>query len=128
MKEARALIQSSVDIAKDAVREVSLSGGDSQNYYVAASVGPYGATLHDLSEYNGHYVDEIDMQVNADKYQVDFVIYIQCICYLSTSVPYHAHTVSTCINLPRIKTTNKRLLPTGIYSVHANNAQSLWKI
>lgn len=61
-EEARVLIQSSVDIAKEAVKEVSSSGDGNHDYYVAASVGPYGATLHDLSEYNGQYVDDMNIQ------------------------------------------------------------------
>lgn len=63
VKEARALIQSSVDIAKDAVQEVSSTADGHQDYYVAASIGPYGATFNDFSEYSGNYIDNINMQV-----------------------------------------------------------------
>jgi hypothetical protein len=31
---------------------------------VAGSVGPYGATLHDYSEYHGNYVEKMSIQVN----------------------------------------------------------------
>lgn len=34
-----------------------------KDLYVAASVGPYGATLHDMSEYDGHYVKTMTAQV-----------------------------------------------------------------
>jgi homocysteine S-methyltransferase len=45
--EARTLLQSTTDIARQAV-------GD-RSAVVAASVGPYGAVLADGSEYRGHY-------------------------------------------------------------------------
>ncbi len=33
------------------------------NALVAGSVGPYGATLHDRSEYSGHYVNNMTIEV-----------------------------------------------------------------
>lgn len=32
--------------------------------FVAGSVGPYGAAMHDGSEYNGNYTDTLTKQVN----------------------------------------------------------------
>ena len=32
---------------------------------VAGSVGPYGAWLHDGSEYSGNYIDNMDINVNT---------------------------------------------------------------
>ncbi|TWP37235.1 homocysteine S-methyltransferase [Leekyejoonella antrihumi] len=51
-REAQQLIGSSVTIARN-VRDSLASNGTRR--WVAASVGPYGATLADGSEYRGHY-------------------------------------------------------------------------
>ncbi len=60
-KEAKALIQRSVELAQ-AARAVFLNSKSAEGRpvpVVAASVGPYGAYLADGSEYRGHYkVDE----------------------------------------------------------------------
>ncbi len=47
------LLRRSVELAAEARREVAAT--DSRPMWVAASVGPYGATLHDGSEYRGDY-------------------------------------------------------------------------
>lgn len=52
--EADRLLRRSVDLVREA-RELAAAGGASQPMLVAASVGPYGATLHDGSEYRGRY-------------------------------------------------------------------------
>lgn len=49
--EARRLIASSTDLARRAVARVHGDGAR----FVAASIGPFGATLHDGSEYHGRY-------------------------------------------------------------------------
>lgn len=49
--EARRLIASSTDLARRAVERVHGEG----TRLVAASIGPFGATLHDGSEYHGRY-------------------------------------------------------------------------
>lgn len=49
-KAADAMIASSVDLARQAIDQTS-----NERCLVAASVGPYGATLHDGSEYTGNY-------------------------------------------------------------------------
>lgn len=54
--EADRLIASSVELARTAVNEYLEAGRpDSAEPLVAASVGPYGATRHDGSEYTGIY-------------------------------------------------------------------------
>ena len=53
--EARRLIRSSTDLARRAVGEWLAEAGDGAVPLVAASVGPFGATLHDGSEYHGRY-------------------------------------------------------------------------
>lgn len=50
--EARRLLASSVRLARDVRDELA---GDGVERWVAASVGPYGATLADGSEYRGRY-------------------------------------------------------------------------
>ena len=52
--EADRLLALSVALVREA-REEAASAGASQPMLVAASVGPYGATLHDGSEYRGRY-------------------------------------------------------------------------
>uniref|UniRef100_H2ZJR6 Hcy-binding domain-containing protein n=1 Tax=Ciona savignyi TaxID=51511 RepID=H2ZJR6_CIOSA len=50
-EKAEDVIGSSVDVAKQAVKE---SG---RNVLVAGSISPYGTILHDMSEYTGSYID-----------------------------------------------------------------------
>jgi homocysteine S-methyltransferase len=53
--EADALILSSVTLARRACDEVLVTHPDAPVPLVAASIGPYGAILHDGSEYRGDY-------------------------------------------------------------------------
>ncbi|GAA5045521.1 homocysteine S-methyltransferase [Streptomyces similanensis] len=53
-ERAAALIASSVDLARDAVRRAR-ARGVARPLWVAASAGPYGAMLADGSEYRGRY-------------------------------------------------------------------------
>ncbi|CAG5127549.1 unnamed protein product [Candidula unifasciata] len=53
--EALRLIQRGVELAKTARDQAEEKTG--RHGYVAASVGPYGATLCDMSEYHGRYAD-----------------------------------------------------------------------
>ena len=57
--EATRLLHRSVELAVAArmrfAAELRMGGAVSRPLYVAASVGPYGATLHDGSEYRGDY-------------------------------------------------------------------------
>jgi S-methylmethionine-dependent homocysteine/selenocysteine methylase len=53
--EADRLIASSVDLAREACDEYRKLQPDAAPRRVAASVGPYGAVLHDGSEYRGDY-------------------------------------------------------------------------
>ncbi len=53
-QEADRLLALSVTLVREA-REIARDGGAAHPMLVAASVGPYGATLHDGSEYRGHY-------------------------------------------------------------------------
>jgi homocysteine S-methyltransferase len=52
--EADRLLSLSVALVREA-RDAAASAGATQPMLVAASVGPYGATLHDGSEYRGRY-------------------------------------------------------------------------
>jgi len=54
-READRLIASSVALARRARREFAADHPDAGPRLVAASVGPYGAVLHDGSEYTGDY-------------------------------------------------------------------------
>ena len=53
-EEADRLLALSVELVREA-RDLAAGAGASQPMLVAASVGPYGATLHDGSEYRGRY-------------------------------------------------------------------------
>lgn len=55
------LIKSAVSLAKEArekyLKEITNNGESDRNPLIAGSIGPYGAHLHDGSEYNGAYAD-----------------------------------------------------------------------
>lgn len=55
VESARNLIGSTVDIAQSAIKEAD-SG---RKISIAASISPYGAILHDMSEYSGSYIDSV---------------------------------------------------------------------
>jgi homocysteine S-methyltransferase len=54
-EEITALLLQSVSLAQHARDRLNALREDGRERYVAASVGPYGATLHDGSEYHGNY-------------------------------------------------------------------------
>ncbi|KAK9510452.1 hypothetical protein O3M35_005239 [Rhynocoris fuscipes] len=58
-QDAIKAIKESVAFAKKAITEEEESSGKKQNVQVAGSVGPYGACLHDGSEYTGSYCENI---------------------------------------------------------------------
>ncbi|XP_073255555.1 homocysteine S-methyltransferase-like isoform X2 [Porites lutea] len=65
--EAVSVIYKAVKIARDACDEVhSTNVGCQEKLLVAGSVGPYGACLHDRSEYTGDYVDSMTIQELMD--------------------------------------------------------------
>src|SRR5207237_6770968 len=53
--ETTAVLLKSVFLAESARDRFAAENGDRRKRFVAASVGPYGATLHDGSEYHGNY-------------------------------------------------------------------------
>lgn len=53
--QAEALMVKTVTLAQQAVTEFANDTKDKQKKYVAASIGPYGASLADGSEYRGQY-------------------------------------------------------------------------
>ncbi|XP_060573759.1 uncharacterized protein LOC132731578 isoform X2 [Ruditapes philippinarum] len=59
--EAIGLIKKSVYLAKQACKEVAQETGEKEGQ-VAGSIGPYGACLHDGSEYTGKYMDTVSIQ------------------------------------------------------------------
>ncbi|KAK3776789.1 hypothetical protein RRG08_024566 [Elysia crispata] len=59
-QEALSLIRRGVELAKEARDEAELKTG--RHGFVAASVGAYGATLCDRSEYSGVYVDNMSRE------------------------------------------------------------------
>lgn len=64
-REALRLISSSVDIARRACSKFladAPQGVGGSPPWIAGSVGPYGACLHDRSEYTGAYVDHVSRE------------------------------------------------------------------
>ncbi|GAB1605387.1 homocysteine S-methyltransferase 1-like [Argonauta hians] len=61
-QEAKHLIKVGVDVAKQARFEVQRQNPELKHLLVAGSVGPYGASLHDGSEYHGGYMASVDME------------------------------------------------------------------
>jgi homocysteine S-methyltransferase len=59
-EDTTALLQQSVLLAQRARDRFHAEGAEKRKRYVAASVGPYGATLHDGSEYHGDYGLSVD--------------------------------------------------------------------
>jgi homocysteine S-methyltransferase len=59
-EETTALLLQSVLLAQRARDRFHAEGAEGRKRYVAASVGPYGATLHDGSEYHGDYGLSVD--------------------------------------------------------------------
>ncbi|XP_069060664.1 uncharacterized protein [Pleurodeles waltl] len=62
VEDATELLRSGVKIAKEAADEFSSKTSDMKRPLIAGSVGPYGAFLHDCSEYSGSYVDEMSVE------------------------------------------------------------------
>lgn len=56
---AYSLIKESVRIAKRAVETYMKANPNAKKPLIAGSVGPYGASLHDGSEYTGQYVERV---------------------------------------------------------------------
>lgn len=70
--ESDALILSSVELARQACDEFIAANPEADRPLVAASVGPYGAVLHDGSEYTGDYAisDEDLRNFHTERLQV----------------------------------------------------------
>ena len=71
--DAIKLIGSTVDIAKEAI-DISKTENAVQ---IAASISPYGATLHDLSEYSGTYIDSVTSDFLQDFHSVNIDIFLE---------------------------------------------------
>ncbi|XP_072119573.1 homocysteine S-methyltransferase YbgG isoform X1 [Mobula birostris] len=63
-EEADQLLQSGVQLAKEAIAEFLAESGsmERQKPLIAGSIGPYGAFLHDGSEYSGNYIDHMSKE------------------------------------------------------------------
>jgi homocysteine S-methyltransferase len=71
--EADRLLALSVALVREA-RDVASEAGAAQPMLVAASVGPYGATLHDGSEYRGRYGVAHDDLVAFHRERLDVLV------------------------------------------------------
>eukprot|EP00062_Callorhinchus_milii_P007258 gi/632948709/ref/XP_007889752.1/ PREDICTED: homocysteine S-methyltransferase 1-like isoform X2 [Callorhinchus milii] len=62
-EEAVLLLQSGVQLAKEAVGDfLSTSKSSERTPIIAGSIGPYGAFMHDGSEYTGNYVERMSKE------------------------------------------------------------------
>ncbi|XP_030646944.1 homocysteine S-methyltransferase 1 [Chanos chanos] len=63
-EQAQQLLMSGVELAKQTVKDFSSGGllSDRRMPLVAGSVGPYGAFLHDGSEYTGRYEEKMSIE------------------------------------------------------------------
>ncbi|XP_022918714.1 homocysteine S-methyltransferase-like [Onthophagus taurus] len=64
--EAYELIKKSVELAKTAVRKFQLEYPECPQPLIVGSVGPYGASLHDASEYTGSYAKTTSVETMRD--------------------------------------------------------------
>ncbi|KAM5181877.1 uncharacterized protein ACMZJ9_002293 [Mantella aurantiaca] len=60
--EAAELFKVAVSLAKEAAEEFNMQSSEKRNILIAGSVGPYGAFLHDGSEYTGSYVRDMSIE------------------------------------------------------------------
>ena len=69
-EKAEKTISSSVDIAKAAIAECN----PIHEVLIAASISPYGAILHDMSEYTGAYIDKVSFEKLKDFHRTNVEI------------------------------------------------------
>lgn len=76
LSAAEQLMVDSVRLAKDAIADYHrpLLGDRRREILCASSIGPYGAHLADGSEYNGAYIDRVDLSVIREAYQRQIAI------------------------------------------------------
>ncbi|XP_040192117.1 homocysteine S-methyltransferase 1-like [Rana temporaria] len=60
--EAEELFNVAVSVAKEAAEEFNTQSLEKKNILIAGSIGPYGAFLHDGSEYTGSYVKDMSIE------------------------------------------------------------------
>jgi len=68
--KAEEIIASSVDIAKAAINECE----PSHEVLIAGSISPYGAILHDMSEYTGTYIEKVSYDQLKDFHKTNIQI------------------------------------------------------
>ncbi|XP_053563773.1 uncharacterized protein LOC128654113 [Bombina bombina] len=66
VEEAAKLIHVGVQIAKEAADEYNMQSPVKKEIIIAGSIGPYGAFLHDGSEYTGSYVSNMSTEELKD--------------------------------------------------------------
>ncbi|XP_068124109.1 uncharacterized protein [Hyperolius riggenbachi] len=68
--EAAKLFHVAVNLAKEAAEEFNMQSKEKRNIIVAGSIGPYGAFLHDASEYTGSYTRDMSIEEFKDWHRV----------------------------------------------------------
>ena len=74
-QQAGELITSSVSLAQQAIDEFLIKNPNTERPFVAASIGPYGASLADGSEYHGKY--GVNDEVLRDHHQAQITLLAQ---------------------------------------------------
>lgn len=74
-KQAQELIVSSVILAQQAIDEFMVEKPNNERAFIAASIGPYGASLADGSEYHGNY--GVDDEVLKNHHQLQLNLFMK---------------------------------------------------
>ena len=134
-EQADRLIASSVDLALTARREYLLDNPTAESpILVAASVGPYGATVHDGSEYTGDYdVSEEELrnfhaqrlavldQCGADVLAVETIpnfAEAKILCELLAQVSTPAWVTFACRDAVHISDGTSLAIPVALFADH----------
>lgn len=86
-KQAGELIISSVSLAQQAIDEFLLQAPNTERPFVAASIGPYGASLADGSEYHGNYGVTDDVLRNHHQTQITLLAQTNADLFACETIP-----------------------------------------
>ncbi|XP_056411688.1 uncharacterized protein LOC130355504 [Hyla sarda] len=72
-EEAANLFTVAVRQAKEAAEDFTMQSSEKREILIAGSIGPYGAFLHDGSEYTGSYVKDMSIQELKDWHRIQMM-------------------------------------------------------
>ena len=85
--QAKDLILNSVTLAEQAIKEYMVSNSSTERPFVAASIGPYGASLADGSEYHGDYGVADAVLIDHHKKQIDLLATTNAEIFACETIP-----------------------------------------